>query len=609
MILLLPISRFKVQYQVGRGRSFSVFDKDILGFVNDGVDTLEELESILCVHPSVILQSLLNLTHAGWLAVGVGDGSRFNLTRSGKISAESKSKPRTAVYEERFQSLVLDGLTSQVSSTRDIRYLNESKLNSLSGLGKKLVSRINTPRLSTLDVNNFLFRRESEWLSSIQNVSLISRNRDWVPIEFDRSSLRLSKNIPWHWREVLEPEIFWFLRKEGLIAADISYSEFQGSQIDVSTGPETEERRGTPRSPDRKMSTYINYDDFLTTNIDHEKYFRRSLIRAKKNIIVCSAFLRAELVAQYDDLIFDCLDRGVNIDFLWGYNAGLGSEGDEGVRELQKISFTAKSKGMSGVLNFNLNRTNSHSKLILYDSEHGVEMCIGSYNWLSARPDFRSMERLSNLSVVVRDRLLISRLMRCISSLWLSEGQGLRGMSRRWENLAKGLERSGLENLNNHDGGEMCEVSLLLDDDHGPWFSAAHISARRRFLTLSHRLGPAAFGRARVEDTIGLESDNPVAKRLVYSESDMEEELSAEFLGRLTGRGWLFVEKKGMHSKLAISDDQMCIGSFNFMSTDVYDRSKSGKEISVVVKSEELSSHFARYVLDEFFSETQEIDE
>ena len=69
MIVLLPVSRYRVRYQVASGRPYSFFERFILEGVRDGYSSLETLERTFRVHRRVLIEGLVTLVQAGWVAI------------------------------------------------------------------------------------------------------------------------------------------------------------------------------------------------------------------------------------------------------------------------------------------------------------------------------------------------------------------------------------------------------------------------------------------------------------------------------------------------------------------------------------------------------------
>ena len=65
MIVLIPVSRFRVRYEVAAGFPYSQLDSLVLRAVGEGSTSLEKLVETFQVHPRLLIQSLVTLTHTG----------------------------------------------------------------------------------------------------------------------------------------------------------------------------------------------------------------------------------------------------------------------------------------------------------------------------------------------------------------------------------------------------------------------------------------------------------------------------------------------------------------------------------------------------------------
>src|SRR5690348_12689916 len=95
MILLIPLSRFEVPYEVGKGRPYSKLEALILRAIEEGAGTLDALRAAFAVHPRLLIEALVTLTQAGWLAVSNEPGRSFVITAEGKQALEVGGVPES----------------------------------------------------------------------------------------------------------------------------------------------------------------------------------------------------------------------------------------------------------------------------------------------------------------------------------------------------------------------------------------------------------------------------------------------------------------------------------------------------------------------------------
>lgn len=76
MIVLVPVSRFRVPYETASGRPYSGLEKAVLSAAaNDGA-TLTSLKAAFRVHERLLVEAAVTLITAGWIAVVGGPETR-----------------------------------------------------------------------------------------------------------------------------------------------------------------------------------------------------------------------------------------------------------------------------------------------------------------------------------------------------------------------------------------------------------------------------------------------------------------------------------------------------------------------------------------------------
>src|SRR5207244_8549279 len=104
MIVLVPVSRYRIEFDVASGRPYSVLERLVLDAVREGMTSLASLHGIFQIPQRRLIEALVTLTQAGWLAVGGNDEPGFMLTAEGHEALVSGQEPRS--------SLVLEGTSS-----------------------------------------------------------------------------------------------------------------------------------------------------------------------------------------------------------------------------------------------------------------------------------------------------------------------------------------------------------------------------------------------------------------------------------------------------------------------------------------------------------------
>ena len=80
VIVLIPLSRFRISFEVAAGRPYSQLERLMLRAIAEGANELTKIEETFQVHPRLIVEALVTLTHAGWLSIGGSGHEGFVLT-------------------------------------------------------------------------------------------------------------------------------------------------------------------------------------------------------------------------------------------------------------------------------------------------------------------------------------------------------------------------------------------------------------------------------------------------------------------------------------------------------------------------------------------------
>ena len=120
MIVLLPVSRYRVRYQVASGRPYSFFERFVLEGVRDGYSSLEKLEQTYRVHRRVIIEALVTLVQAGWIAID-RTTHELVLSASGKDAVEQPDGlPKSIVVLDQTDFVLGERVQGQVAKGTEV---------------------------------------------------------------------------------------------------------------------------------------------------------------------------------------------------------------------------------------------------------------------------------------------------------------------------------------------------------------------------------------------------------------------------------------------------------------------------------------------------------
>ncbi len=584
MIVLVPLSRFRIAYEIAAGRPFSQLEKMILRAIQEGASELRELQATFEVHPRLLIEGLVTLTHAGWLAVGGPGHEGFVLTSGGREAAGSDRPPSTTDVSSRQSFLVMERVGGALISNDEIQFVSRRELESVWGQCVRLAVDVTENRLDEGQVQHLLPRRQGEWVRWIGPIEMVSRDAHWLPVNVDFENETIA-GLPDSWVPRLRTAIM-----TGAHRALESRDKQSRAGSWAIRGP----RRGRVetvdadddalRIPPIGWPVMVSEEDFCFTTREHEKLLSTALAEARSSLFIASAFATIIKMEALRPQLLATLQRGVSIDLLWGYSSGSAEDGGETVNWLRKLSHDAKRDG-NGALRFNHLRSGSHGKVLVWDSPIGVSASIGSYNWLSAAEQ-EGHSSSTNVTMQVSEPAVVAAIARCAAALWSRiESEVLSSAADRWRRIAAQLDMAASRAS---PGPTNAKVRLVLDKDHEALLAEWLRSARDRLAVASHKLGSVSEIRL-----LGADAPRPSSFvfDVLYGHSDIDKEqlLRVEELTRQAGG--VLSHVPGLHAKAVVSDASACVTSYNFLSADPFGTAMSARELGLVVDGKE-PAHF-----------------
>jgi hypothetical protein len=581
--VLIPIDRYRVDYEIGYGTPFSSFDLIVLGAIaEDQGRGLVDLARILCLPQRVLVESIVSLTRVGWVAVGRSD-QEFEVTRAGRIAIESDDPPRPDQIEARQGSVVMDRLTGQLATLRDVSYWTTKRLQETQVEGRSIWERAErlerNPHLPLLDAGRVkpLLRRGSEhsgWIRWIADP--IPQLEAWLKVGVGPGGS--ISGIPDAWRAELEPRLSKLLGLSVLGKQDLRELG--------DTEAHTESARSWWVASPQQLG-------LVQGGAEHWAALQSAFDRAKSQLLIASAFASADVVEKsLRPLVVAAVGRGVRVDLMWGYSKGHG-EDEKTVRALKAIR-AACSNGH--LLRFNELPSGSHAKLLLWDDPiEGFHTYVGSNNWLSiAQADYGANHL--EVSVELRHSGIASDLCTTVAGLWSRTEAPLAGAADIWHRTAGDLERLviGRDDESRIDGCSRAAdlnsagrpiLSVVRDLEHEKVIRDLLLNASRRVGIASHKLGPKAPIRLaslqylpeasrdarRLQVVVGSRPENDGALREAY-----------ELVHRMGGD---LKVRTGVHAKLVVADDAVLVSSFNPLSADPFGTAENAREVGLLIRS------------------------
>jgi len=582
--VLIPIDRYRVDFEVGMGIPFSSFDLIVLkAIAEEPRRSIADLAEILSLPQRILVESMVSLTRAGLVAVGRGDRA-FEVTRAGQTSIESGDPPRPEHIEARQGSVVLDRLTGQVATLRDISYWTTKRLQETMVDGHSIWDRAErlkrNPHLPLLDAGRAkpLLRKGSEangWIRWIANP--IPQYEAWLKIQINANGS--VTGIPDVWRSALEPMLAELL---GPLGADVQ--GHQGGEVKLSpTQPVSYRWTAVPKQL-----------DFVKGGVDHWTSLESVFRTAKSQLLIASAFASADIIEKdLGPLVAAAVGRGVRVDLMWGYSKGP-SEDAKIVRALKAIRSTCHGNG--NLLRFNEVATGSHAKLLIWDDANGGFLAsVGSNNWLSAGQADYGTHRFES-SIRLHHSGVIADLCSTVAGLWSRAEAPLSGASDIWHRTASDLERletrrverAGIHAIDASAGSPHTDspnLSVVRDLEHESVIRELLLGASKRAGIASHRLGPKApirLASARHRQRV---PGHVIDLKVVVGSQPEDTVAFSEASKLVSDMGGVLKVCLGVHAKLVVADDIVLIGSFNPLSADPFGTAENAREVGILVQS------------------------
>jgi hypothetical protein len=580
MIAFVPVSRYVVQYQVASGRPYSDFERLLLEAVQEGQSTLGTLVNLFQVHRRVIIEGLVTLMQAGWIAVKA-DSNTFELTRPGKEAIQQKNAlPPGISIASRSASVVMERVANQVALSSQVLFYPRNKIEKYWSIGVRVTTGDLPNAIDPGMVADLLPRGAAEWVKWIGPIDLVRDSADFAVVDVDIVRRRLSGPFPERWQTFLADELIaraGVRHKQLETSSAVDESELRDLIAVPSVAVEEPEERGRA-----DVSWTMARDECrLVVGSDaHERQLERVFREASSYIAVASSFLAVSTIKALLPFLKGALGRGVLIDVLWGQAPDPLYEKDHlaGFEFLRKLEEETVRSGITGKLNIARKPLESHAKILLSDGPEGVRACVGSFNWFAART---GAER-RDVSLWVKHPIPVARLCHLLADFGLRDERLSTGSGAvKLRNFA-----ADLSSIHSDDPYPMHELAsavagqLIIDRRHEQSFRHAVEQGRNRVVVASHRLRADACNQLLPLLTQALEQGKKL--EVTYGIAESDPETLKSFSESLTKLGGTFSRAPDLHGKYVVVDDATAIiGSYNWLNGSEYARRRPGVEVGI----------------------------
>ena len=351
----IPVSVFRVECEIASGQPFAMAERTILKSIAVGNVEFDTLVSDLHLHPRLVAECLTALFEAGIIEFQQGTGA-FSMTSVGQEALkDEKYIPSTLRTVRRPFDIVVERISGLAEVTS---YVTFERSDDLQERGVSILppSDIDpTPGRSA--IRRLIERRElsaGEWIRSIGRPE--ARFRYGSAVQVDVRDGRIERLRSTEWVRALTfalRELGFDLMQPSIVEPAVPWIAVDPADVHIVSGAAA-----------------------------HAHLLEDALQQATTYVLVHSAFLTGTRAQQLSKSISGALERGVDVIVARGGGEENTETDGEGVATFRKLAYD--SRQARGRFLFEPYPTGSHAKVLLWDWAHA---CIGSFNWLSARPD------------------------------------------------------------------------------------------------------------------------------------------------------------------------------------------------------------------------------
>lgn len=588
MILLIPVSRFRVDYEVGAGKPFSRLDMLLVRMLADqGPQSLESLKKTFQLPGRLIIEILVNLFHEEWLTM---TAAGFELTAKGRGGLRGDIKPESHKIFDAHTSIIMERVTGGLIPSNEIVYETQDNLQKrdLWDYCYRLAVDFTDNRLDEGQVKPFLRRQDGQWIRAVASPKMESKDWHWLPVEVNAEDSSIT-GLPERWHVRL---------KDRLIAEAISRPPISEKRHYQSHS--FQRRSQTPGKILDGRPVNLSLEAIIWGNEAHQVYLGIALASARRSILIASA----DLNPLWPDLrksLLETLTRGVTIDLLWGHTQyQQGPDPYPALSSYIELSNEVSKVPGAGTLRLNELPLPSGMNLILFDSVDGFRSVVTSHRWLAgSRPEVVS------IGVRFEDPGLISDIcLSAVSVMMESPVQHRSGGVECWRSLASQLDQEATpysfdgsdECIDNFSTGSL--MRIVHNQDHASRVLELGRTVQDRLIMGCERIDE--IGLRRLTGLPRLQTlEGPL--QIFCGQQSFSSEDRGRFETLLAAHGIREVRARGLSGSVVIADTTALLGSNSPWSASRGDTPVT--EIALQIDGGLIPDELSRLLLEQFRSD------
>lgn len=433
MILLVPVSRFSISFEVGAGRPYSRLEELVCRMIMSSVQpvTLKHLRAAFQVHDRLLIESVVTLVRAGWAAMNLGEG--LVMTDQGRQAMHKGAKPQGTLIRKKRTTLYMERICGLLErdSNAQLNVYNLHRLKT-AGLSHAQINDFVLPirnRRNTLSIGQaqgLLPHWQGEWIRWIGEPTMQTKATEFVPVYVDLQTRAVS-GLPRAWEPLLTDVI---LAQAETREADDGEPLADGwGRLEIRRDTESRAlgalRRTGPVMLRRGAATVIR------STLEFEVATRDLANEATRSLLIATPLIGGSFVRQWEPTIRAAVIRGVQVDVLWGRT----DPADDGLSELKRIAATTAS-GSARLLRYNIRGADIISQFVLADrgqSGQDSTALVGGAPLLGR--DEASAQNPP--AIALRSAAAAAQLARAAAGWWAqTPGEEFSAAVHRWRRLA-----------------------------------------------------------------------------------------------------------------------------------------------------------------------------
>jgi hypothetical protein len=475
MIVLVPVSRFRVAYEIARGRPYSRLERRVLEAIAERGVTLRDLTATFQVHERLLVESVVTLVNAGWVAVAGGTEATFVLTAEGKAAADTGRDPVSVVVSQaRPQIVLLERVTGQLARHSETRSYRREDLADVWASAAFVRSRIPRNTLDEARVQKLLPSGPGEWIRWVGPITLASKNTHFVPVDVSAETDQVH-GLPPAWLESVAPHAIAAARQRRVRNAEHAVrparpKDTEPARLPPRTSPRA--RRTSfvsvadqaARQPPQRAQVALRRDDVLIGAEAHDRALAAALDSAAGNLLIATPSIEPDRLTAFLADATGAVKRHVRVDILPGGTRDTFQQ-PAVLDAINRAGYQAAGNEARALLRSGRQATGSGASLLLYDEGPGqLVAVVGDHDWLG------TPSTSTPVSIRIADQRVVGNLARAAASLWAYAQPGPDvGAADRWRHLASAAEERGAEeNAGSevHVPGDDTNVEVIIDDEH-----------------------------------------------------------------------------------------------------------------------------------------------